>query len=221
MELHFPLEQEDNVEVILRLKQSFHQLLRRGVKHALASSRLKPGGVEASAAGAEASRPEAGKVPTGSALTCSRSLSLLAALSPAFSVLDFLPALFAGPASAPTLLCPMHRPEAIPWIRSLLQEHWSSVSTLPMPAAYALVGVHSAKATLLSWARQLNLSESLRRIQGHLARAVQRYAPSLCSVIWLFGYSGVNLLCARHPILLHLPLASCLTGCCKTPAVKV
>ena len=82
-------------------------------------------------------------------------------------VLDFLPALFAGPASAPTLLCPMHRPEAIPWIRSLLQEHWSSVSTLPMPAAYALVGVHSAKATLLSWARQLNLSESQRRIQGH------------------------------------------------------
>ena len=76
-------------------------------------------------------------------------------------VLDFLPALFAGSASAPTLLCPMHRPEAIPWIRSLLQEHWSSVSTLPMPAAYALVGVHSAKA------RQLNLSESLRRIQGH------------------------------------------------------
>ena len=61
----------------------------------------------------------------------------------------------------------MHRPEAIPWIRSLLQEHWSSVSTLPMPAAYALVGVHSAKATLLSWARQLNLPESLRRIQGH------------------------------------------------------
>ena len=82
-------------------------------------------------------------------------------------VLDFLPALFAAPASAPTLLCPMHRPEAIPWIRSLLQEHWSSVSTLPMPAAYALVGVHSAKATLLSWARQLNLSESQRCIQGH------------------------------------------------------
>ena len=41
------------------------------------------------------------------------------------------------------------------------------MSALPMPAAYALVGVHSAKATLLSWARQLNLSESLRRIQGH------------------------------------------------------
>ena len=29
------------------------------------------------------------------------------------------------------------------------------------------MGVHSAKATLLSWARQLNLSESLHRIQGH------------------------------------------------------
>ena len=79
-------------------------------------------------------------------------------------VLDFLPALLAGSASAPTLLCPMHRPVAIPWICSLLQEHWSSVSTLPMPAAYALVGVHSGKATLLSWARQLNLSESLRRV---------------------------------------------------------
>ena len=43
----------------------------------------------------------------------------------------------------------------------------------------------------------------------------------LCSVIWLSGDSGVNLLRARHPILLHLPLVSCLTGCCKTPAVKV
>ena len=50
---------------------------------------------------------------------------------------DFLPAMLAGSASAP-----MPRPEAIPWIRSLLQEHWSSVSSGPLPAAYALVGVN-------------------------------------------------------------------------------
>ena len=37
----------------------------------------------------------------------------------------------------------------------------------PLPQAYALVGVHSAKATLLAWARQPNLPDSLRRIQGH------------------------------------------------------
>ena len=41
------------------------------------------------------------------------------------------------------------------------------VLSAPARCLKALVGVHSAKATLLSWARQLNLSQSLRRIQGH------------------------------------------------------
>ena len=110
-------------------------------------------------------------------------------------IFDFLPALLSGSASAPTLLSPMHRPDAIPWIRSLLQEHWSSVSSLPLPAAYALVGVHSAKATLLFWARQLNLSESLRRIQGSQAGGV----GVVCSPLWSGRYRSHAPAPAGHP----------------------
>ena len=57
---------------------------RRSRPSARVSSGGRRGGAESSAAGAEASCPEAGAVPTGAAFTCSRSLSLLAALSPSF-----------------------------------------------------------------------------------------------------------------------------------------
>ena len=42
-----------------------------------------------------------------------------------------------------------------------------------------------------------------------------------CSAIWRSGDNGVNSLRALHPILLRLLLASCPTGCCRTPADKV
>ena len=41
-----------------------------------------------------------------------------------------------------------------------------------------------------------------------------------CSAIWLFGNSGANLLPVPLPLLLHLLLTSCLTGCCKIPVAR-
>ena len=67
----------------------------------------------------------------------------------------------------PVFVAPLHRSRAMPWLRSLLQEHWRSHSDLPPPAEHTLYGVHSCKATVLSWARQLHLDPELRRLQGH------------------------------------------------------
>ncbi|CAE7232659.1 unnamed protein product, partial [Symbiodinium sp. CCMP2456] len=72
-------------------------------------------------------------------------------------VVDFLlPVLSADPA-APVFVAPLHRSRAMPWLRSLLDEHWRANTDTAPPSEHALYGVHSCKATVLSWARQLNL----------------------------------------------------------------
>ncbi|CAE7188170.1 unnamed protein product, partial [Symbiodinium sp. CCMP2456] len=82
-------------------------------------------------------------------------------------VIDFLPALLSGPSDAPVLFSPLQRDRGVTWIRSLLMEHWRESASGPPPEAFRFIGAHSAKVTLLSWARQLNFPSDLRRIQGH------------------------------------------------------
>ncbi|CAE7302951.1 LRRC45 [Symbiodinium sp. CCMP2592] len=80
---------------------------------------------------------------------------------------DFLlPVLGPDPAS-PVFVSPLHRSRAMPWLRALLQEHWHLHSSEACPPEHSMYGVHSCKATVLSWARQLNLDPELRRLQGH------------------------------------------------------
>ncbi|CAE7277035.1 unnamed protein product [Symbiodinium sp. CCMP2592] len=80
---------------------------------------------------------------------------------------DFLlPVLGPDPAS-PVFVSPLHRSRAMPWLRALLQEHWHLHSPEACPPEHSMYGVHSCKATVLSWARQLNLDPELRRLQGH------------------------------------------------------
>ena len=82
-------------------------------------------------------------------------------------VLDFLPAILSADAAHPVIVKPLFRDQAVPWIRSLLYHHWNLHSSEPMPAAFNLIAAHSAKTTLLSWARQLDMPAEPRRIQGH------------------------------------------------------
>ena len=82
-------------------------------------------------------------------------------------VVDFLLPVLSPDSSHPVFVAPLHRSRAMPWLRSLLQEHWRLHSDLPAPSEHALYGVHSCKATVLSWARQLHLDPELRRLQGH------------------------------------------------------
>ena len=80
---------------------------------------------------------------------------------------DFLLPVLSPDSAHPVFVAPLHRSRAMPWLRSLLQEHWRLHSDLPPPSEHALYGVHSCKATVLSWARQLHLDPELRRLQGH------------------------------------------------------
>ena len=82
-------------------------------------------------------------------------------------VVDFLLPVLSPDSTHPVFVAPLHRSRAMPWLRSLLQEHWRLHSDLPPPSEHALYGVHSGKATVLSWARQLHLDPELRRLQGH------------------------------------------------------
>ena len=81
--------------------------------------------------------------------------------------IDYLPSVLSSASGTPCIVSPMLRPAAVPWIRRLLSRHWREHCSDPLPEAYSYVGVHSAKATVLSWARQLHLDPELRRIQGH------------------------------------------------------
>ena len=82
-------------------------------------------------------------------------------------VVDFLLPVLSPDSTHPVFVAPLHRSRAMPWLRSLLQEHWRLHSDLPPPSEHALYGVHSCKATVLSWERQLHLDPELRRLQGH------------------------------------------------------
>ena len=82
-------------------------------------------------------------------------------------VVDYLPSVLSSDPALPCVCGPLLRPQAIPWLRALLARHWREHCADPLPEVFAFVGVHSAKATVLSWARQLHLDPELRRIQGH------------------------------------------------------
>ncbi|CAE7354164.1 unnamed protein product [Symbiodinium sp. CCMP2592] len=80
---------------------------------------------------------------------------------------DFLLPLLAPDTESLVMVSPLHRSRAMPWLRALLDEHWREHSSGPPPPEHARFGVHSCKATVLSWARQCHLSPELRRLQGH------------------------------------------------------
>ncbi|OLP78105.1 hypothetical protein AK812_SmicGene41770 [Symbiodinium microadriaticum] len=73
-------------------------------------------------------------------------------------VVDFLLPVLSPDSTHPVFVAPFHR---------FLQEHWRSHSDLPPSSEHTLYGVHSCKATVLSWPRQLHLDPELRRLQGH------------------------------------------------------
>ncbi len=81
----------------------------------------------------------------------------------------------------PVFLAPMSRNRGVIWLPSLVRSHLEALGRNVSFDDMALVGVHSAKTTILSWARQLGLSEESRRLQGHHrgssgGQSVQLYA---------------------------------------------
>lgn len=87
-----------------------------------------------------------------------------------------------GPDPAfPVFQSAMSRSRGLQWIRQLLREHLMASNISPSWSDLRLIGVHSAKVTILSWARQLCLDEESRRLQGHhrgssASHSVQLYA---------------------------------------------
>ena len=81
----------------------------------------------------------------------------------------------------PVFQAPMSRNRGVIWLRSLVRAHLEAVGREVSFNDMTLVGVHSAKTTMLSWARQLGLSEESRRLQGHhrgssSGQSIQLYA---------------------------------------------
>lgn len=85
-------------------------------------------------------------------------------------------------ADRPLFVAPTTRNRGVIWLRALVRSHLESAGRKVSFEDLTLVGVHSAKTTMLSWARQLGLSEESRRLQGHhrsssAGQSVQLYAP--------------------------------------------
>ncbi|CAE7771711.1 unnamed protein product [Symbiodinium sp. CCMP2592] len=70
---------------------------------------------------------------------------------------------------APVFLAPLSRAAGVVLIRRLLAICYESYPADQRPDL-SLIGVHSAKVTFLSLAKQLLLDEALRREQGHHRR---------------------------------------------------
>ena len=87
------------------------------------------------------------------------------AVNPGFTP-DFLVAHLGEDDHSPTFVAPLSRDAGIILLRRLLAECYSDVSPSARPDL-SLIGVHSAKVTLLSISKQLLLDEGLRREQGH------------------------------------------------------
>ena len=79
---------------------------------------------------------------------------------------DFLVAHLGDDDHSPTFTAPLSRDAGILLLRRLLADCYSDVSPFSRPDL-SLIGVHSAKVTLLSISKQLLLDEGLRREQGH------------------------------------------------------
>ena len=94
---------------------------------------------------------------------------------------DFLVTEVGSDPHRPIFLAPMSRNRGVVWLRSLVRSHLESLGREVSFDDMTLVGVHSAKTTMLSWARQLGLSEESRRLQGHhrassAGQSIQLYA---------------------------------------------
>ena len=79
---------------------------------------------------------------------------------------DFLVADLGPDEREPVFTAPLNRSAGVVLIRQLLTRCYEHVEPAQRPDL-SLIGVHSAKVTLLSVAKQLLLDESLRREQGH------------------------------------------------------
>lgn len=88
------------------------------------------------------------------------------AANPTF-VVDFIIPTLTGSADRPVFHSPLSRSQGIKVLRTLwgtqLAEHGITLSSSQL----TLLGVHSLKVTFLSWSRQLDAPEDLRRNQGH------------------------------------------------------
>ncbi len=94
---------------------------------------------------------------------------------------DFLVTEVGPDARRPVFMAPMSRNRGVIWLRALVRAHLEAVGRDVSFNDMSLVGVHSAKTTMLSWARQLGLSEESRRLQGHhrgsaAGQSIQLYA---------------------------------------------
>ena len=94
---------------------------------------------------------------------------------------DFLVTEVGPDACRPVFMAPMSRNRGVIWLRALVRAHLEAVGREVSFNDMSLVGVHSAKTTMLSWARQLGLSEESRRLQGHhrgsaAGQSIQLYA---------------------------------------------
>ena len=94
---------------------------------------------------------------------------------------DFLVTEVGSDKNRPVFLAPMSRNRGVSWLRALVRSHLEAVGRNVSFDDMPLVAVHSAKTTMLSWARQLRLSEESHRLQGHhrgssAGQSVQLYA---------------------------------------------
>ena len=94
---------------------------------------------------------------------------------------DFLIAELGDDPNRPLFLAPMSRSRGVTWLRHLVSDHFKKAEHPLSQETLQLVGVHSAKTTMLAWSRQLSLDEESRRLQGHhrsssAAASVQLYA---------------------------------------------
>lgn len=110
----------------------------------------------------------------------SQALADTKAKSPTFQV-DFLIPHLAGPPDRPYFHAPLSRINGVKILRSLWATQLTDCGVAVSMAHLAGLGVHSLKVTLLSWARQLNLDESLRLHQGHHRMDGARHSVSLYS----------------------------------------
>ena len=86
--------------------------------------------------------------------------------NPEFNVDFVIPALD-GAADRPVFHSPLTRFQGIRLLRTLWASQLSDHGVTIAPPQLTLLGVHSLKVTFLSWSRQLDVADDLRRHQGH------------------------------------------------------
>ena len=109
-----------------------------------------------------------GEAPSGWASVWAQDLEAFVEGAPAGALPDFLVPEVFTPGRGPQR--PIYRPmaysRALSALRACLQQPWMGEGRLTA-ASSRVYTLHGLKTTVLSWARQLGLSEELRREQGH------------------------------------------------------